>query len=64
MAVSRSTVAAMAVFAALVGAAVAAEAPAPSPTSAAGSISPSLAVGCAFAVVGFLFGSVGFDLSI
>ncbi|KAJ9701921.1 hypothetical protein PVL29_003925 [Vitis rotundifolia] len=33
-------------------------APAPSPASSAGAISPSFAAGCAVAVVAFVFGSV------
>ncbi|CAK9143969.1 unnamed protein product [Ilex paraguariensis] len=41
----------------LIGASLAAEAPAPAPDSSAGDISPSFAVGCAVAFINFLFGS-------
>lgn len=47
----------MAVLLAVVGAAYAAEAPAPSPTSPATAISPSVAVGFVTAAVALIFGS-------
>ncbi|KAL7112209.1 hypothetical protein ACP275_05G137700 [Erythranthe tilingii] len=56
---SRSVLFAAAIVAvlALIGSAAAQEAPAPAPASSAGVASPSFAVGCAFAVVSFVFGS-------
>ncbi|KAK4422241.1 Glycosyltransferase BC10 [Sesamum alatum] len=61
MAVSqtRALVVAMAIVTifALIGSSVAQEAPAPAPTSSAGVISPLFPVGCAVAVVSFIFGS-------
>ncbi|KAH6790862.1 hypothetical protein C2S51_005868 [Perilla frutescens var. frutescens] len=61
MAVSQSGVlmvaaAIMTVFA-LVGTAMAQEAPAPAPDSAAGVAAPSFAVGCVVAVASLIFGS-------
>ncbi|GMH10783.1 hypothetical protein Nepgr_012624 [Nepenthes gracilis] len=50
----------MAIFVAIVsllGTAIAADGPAPSPTAAAGSLSPSLAAGCFLAFAAFFFGS-------
>ncbi|KAL0372165.1 UNVERIFIED_CONTAM: Glycosyltransferase BC10 [Sesamum calycinum] len=61
MAVSqtRALVVAMAVVTifALIGSSAAQEAPAPAPTSSAGVVSPLFPVGCAVAVVSFIFGS-------
>lgn len=61
MAVSQSgalmfAAAVLAIFA-LVGTAVAQEAPSPAPTSAAGVAAPSFAVGCGLAVASLIFGS-------
>lgn len=58
MAVSKSgSIMFAAAILALVGAAVAQEAPAPAPASSAGVAAPSFAVGCVLAVVSLVFGS-------
>ncbi|KAG8381829.1 hypothetical protein BUALT_Bualt05G0013500 [Buddleja alternifolia] len=61
MAVSRSTfllfAAAIVMIFALIGSSAAQEGPAPAPASSAGVTSPSFAVGCAVAVLSFVFGS-------
>ncbi|KAK9683845.1 hypothetical protein RND81_10G168600 [Saponaria officinalis] len=53
-----ATVVIVAIFSLLCTAAVAADAPAPSPTSAAGALTPSVASGVAFSVAVFFFGYV------
>ncbi|XAR69270.1 hypothetical protein NMG60_11000798 [Bertholletia excelsa] len=42
----------------LIGGSLAADSPAPSPTSSAGGVSPSFTVGCVATFVAFLFGSM------